>query len=117
MVRIDAVDLTEAGLSHDGTRVSLTLVDQAGEKTLLSLPACCLNKVLTTLPDRPEPGAVHRLDSWTMGISDNGQDLILTLRTPEGVAISFVLKPSQMAGMATLATYGRPRQMPVGTVH
>lgn len=39
MVRIDAVQLTEAGLSNDGTRVHVTLIDRAGEKTLLSLPA------------------------------------------------------------------------------
>jgi hypothetical protein len=117
MVRIDAAQLTEAGLSSDGTRVNLTLVDDAGSKTLLSLPAGCLNKVLTTLPDRPDPGAVHRLDSWNMAVSESGQDLLLTLRTPEGVAISFALKPWQVEGMATLATYGRTRPTQVGTVH
>ena len=31
--------------------------------------------------------------------------MILTLRTPEGMAISFTVKPWQVQGMATIATY------------
>jgi hypothetical protein len=104
--RIDASELTEARLSADGTRLHLTLYDQAGKKVPLSLPTCCMNTLITALPGHPDPGSVHRLDSWTMGTSENGQDLLLTLRTPEGTAISFTLKPWQVEGIATIATYG-----------
>jgi hypothetical protein len=99
--------MTEARLSEDGRRVHLTLVDAGGEKVLLSFPTGCLNTVLSTVPRRPDPDTVHRLDSWSMDTSDNGQELILTLRTPEGLGVSFVLKSWQVEGMATIATYGK----------
>jgi hypothetical protein len=44
-----------------------------------------------------------------MGPGENGQDLVLTLRTPQGLAISFATKPWQVEGMATIATDGRAR--------
>ena len=43
-----------------------------------------------------------------MDTSDNGQELILTLRTPEGLAFVRALKSWQIEGMATIATYGKP---------
>ena len=116
-VKIDAAQLTEARLSGDGTRVHLTLLDQVGEKVLLSLPASCLNTLISTVPGPINPGTVHKLDSWTMGVAENGQDLLLTLRTPEGVAISFTLKPWQVEGMATIATYGNSQRPQPKTVH
>jgi hypothetical protein len=106
LVKIDADQLTEARLSADGTRVLLTLRDDAGQKVSLSLPRNCLNTVLSVVPRHVEPGAIHRLDTWNMGVAENGQDLLLTLRTPEGLAISFALKPWQVEGMATIATCG-----------
>jgi hypothetical protein len=114
LVKIDADQVTEVRLSEDGTRVLMTLLDDAGQKVLLSLPASCLNAVLSVVPRHVEPGAVHRLDNWNMGVAENGQDLLLTLRTPEGLTISFTLKPWQVEGMATIATYGnsqRPKTM------
>jgi hypothetical protein len=106
LVKIDADQLTEVRLSADATRAILTLLDNAGQKISLTLPTNCLNAVLSVVPRHAEPGAVHRLDSWNMGVAENGQDLLLTLRTPEGLAISFTLKPWQVEGMATIATYG-----------
>jgi hypothetical protein len=47
----------------------------------------------------------------------NGQDLILTLRTPEGQAVSFAMKPWQIEGMATIATYGNASGTSAGPVH
>ncbi len=106
MVKIDTDQLTEVKLSADGARVLLRLLDKSGQKISLSLPASCLNLVLSVVPRQIEPDAVHRLDSWHMGVAENGEDLLLTLRTPEGMAISFALKPWQVEGMATIATYG-----------
>ena len=109
--------MTEARLSADGTRVHLTLVDGAGDKVLLSFPVDCLNAVLSTVPRRCDPDMVHRLDSWSMSTSDNRQELLLTLRTPEGLAISFALKSWQVEGMATIATYGKPGTPHARTTH
>lgn len=105
-VRIDIDQLSEVRLSADGSRVLLTLLDDRGQKVTLSLPTNCLNKVFAAVPGQADPGVVHKLDSWSMGTVDNGQDLLLTLRTPEGAAVSFTLKPWQVEGMATIATYG-----------
>jgi hypothetical protein len=43
--------------------------------------------------------------------------MILTLRTPEGMAISFTVKPWQVQGMATVATYGSTREPPNRSIH
>jgi len=84
---------------------------------LLSLPANCLNTVISAVPDHVDPGTVHKLESWTKGAAENGQDLLLTLRTPEGAAISFTLKPWQVEGMATVATYGSSQRVLPKTMH
>jgi hypothetical protein len=109
--------MTEARLSADGTRMHLTLVDGAGDKVLLSFPVDCLNTVLSTVPRRFDRDMVHRLDSWSMAPSDNSQELLLTLRPPEGLAISFALKSWQVEGMATIATYGKPGSAQPRTTH
>ncbi len=80
--------------------------DQDGRTVLFSLPACWLNAMLDTVPQATEPDTVYPLDSWSMDRTGNGQDLVLMLRTPEGGAISFAMKPWHIEGMATIATYG-----------
>ena len=115
--RIDAAELDGARLSPDGTRLTLLLRDAEGRKIALSLPTNCLNTVLTATPRTAEAGTVHPLDTWTMTPSGNGHDMILTLCTPEGTAISFTIKPWQVQGMATIATYGTPRQVAPRSVH
>jgi hypothetical protein len=116
-VKIDADELTEIRLSADGARVLMSLLDTEGRKVSLSLPASCLNAVMSVAPRHAEPGAIHKLDSWNMGAVENGQDLLLTLRTPEGLAISFTLKPWQVEGMATIATYGNAQRSLPKTMH
>jgi hypothetical protein len=39
------------------------------------------------------------------------------LRTPEGAAISFTLKPWQVEGMATIANYGNAQRPLPKTLH
>jgi hypothetical protein len=116
-VKIDAAQLAEIRLSADATRVIMTLLDAAGQKVSLSLPVNCLNAVVSVVPRQVAPDVVHRLDSWSMGVAENGQDLLLTLRTPEGVAMSFMLKPWQVEGMATIATYGSTGRSHPKTMH
>lgn len=116
-VKIDADQLTEVRLSADGVRVLLALLDGTGQKVSVSLPANCLNALVSAVPRQMDPGVVHKLDSWSMSTAENGHDLLLTLRTPEGVAISFTLKPWQIEGMATIATYGNSQRTQPKILH
>jgi len=116
-IRIDAISVIDVRLSHDGEHVHLRLRDAAGKVTALSLPAACLNAILAVLPCRVEPGSVHPLDTWSMAPSPNGQELVLTLCTPEGQSVAFTTKPYQVQGMATIATYGRGRKRRHKSIH
>jgi hypothetical protein len=116
-VKVDADRLTAVRLSADGARLNVDLLDLHGQKVSLSLPTGCLNAMLSVMPRHAKPGTLHKLDSWSMGVAQNGQDLVLTLRTPEGLAISFTLKPWQLEGMATIATYGSAQRLLPKTLH
>jgi hypothetical protein len=72
---------------------------------------------MTAMPQQVETGTVHPLDTWTMGPAENGQDLVLTLRTPQGLAISFTAKRFQVEAMATVATYGHAHSPTTKTIH
>jgi hypothetical protein len=115
--RIDTAELDGVRLSPDGSRLILLLRDTAGQKVSLSLPTHCLNTVLTAAPQSAEAGTVHAVDTWNMALAENGRDMILTLRTPEGMAISFTVKPWQVQGMATVATYGSTREPANRSIH
>jgi hypothetical protein len=114
---IDATELIGVRISSDGKRLRLRVRDQSGQISSFSLPTCWLNAMLNALPRSTGPDKVHPLDSWSMDRIGNGKDLILTLRTPEGQAVSFAMKPWQVEGMATIATYGIQGQTPDRTIH
>jgi hypothetical protein len=116
-VKVDADQLTEVRLSADGARLNMDLLDSKGQKVSLSLPTNCMNAMLSALPRHAKPGSVHKLDSWNMGVAENGQDLLLTMRTQEGLAISFMLKSWQVEGMATIATYGSSQRAQPKSLH
>ena len=90
--RIDA-ELDGVRLSPDGSRLILLLRDTDGQKISLSLPTNCLNAVLTAAPPPAEAGIVQSVDAWNLLPAENGRDMILTLCTAEGKAMSFVIKP------------------------
>jgi hypothetical protein len=106
--RIDA-ELDAVRLSPDGSRLILLLHDASGEKVSLSLPTQCMNAVLTAAPPPASASTAHSVETWNMSPSGNGQELILTLCTTEGMVMSFTIKTWQAAGMATVATHGSPR--------
>jgi hypothetical protein len=115
---IDAKSLIGVKLSADGARLHLKLRDQTGQTVSLSLPACWLNELLSAVPGLAATAeTVHPLGSWSMDRPGTGPDLVLTLRTPEGQAVSFAMKPWQVEGMATIATYGGPPRTPGETIH
>jgi hypothetical protein len=114
---IDVTELISVRLSADQKHLKLTLRDDNGRVVSLSLPARWLNTLQNAMPRQVESGTVHPLDSWSIDRYGNGHDLILTLRTPEGVAVSFAAKPWQVEGMATIATYGCAESGSDGTIH
>lgn len=116
-VSIDAAEFVSVRLSPDRNRLTLMLRDAMGQSISLTLPTACLNTVLTAMPQQINRGTLHSLDSWSMEPAENGQDVVLTLRTPDGLAISFAAKPWQVEGMATIATYGRGSRPSVKVVH
>jgi hypothetical protein len=115
--RVDAAELDSVRLSPDGTRLILLLRDAAGQKVSLSLPRTCAGAVLTAAPQPTEAGIPHQVDAWTMCLADNGQDMILTFCTPEGMVMSFIIKSWQAQAMATVATYGAGRNSARRSVH
>jgi hypothetical protein len=114
--RIDA-ELDGARLSLDGSRLILLLHDAAGQKVSLSLPTQCLSAVLTAAPQPVACGTVHSVETWSMSSGKNGQDMILTLCTPEGMVMSFALKSWQAESMATVATHVSTRNSVGRSVH
>lgn len=115
--RIDAAELDGVRLSSDGSRLVLLLRDAAGKKVSLSLPTTGLNTVLAAMPRSAAMGTRHALDAWCMAPAENGRDMILTLRTPEGLAVSFTIKPWQVQGMATVARFSQPDETPPRSIH
>ncbi len=114
---IEAIELLGLRLSADGKFLRLRVRDQNGGAVSLSLPACWLNVLMNALPQSSGVDVVHPLDSWSMDRLGNGPDLVLTLRTPEGQSVSFAMKPWQVEGMATIATYGTSNRTSGSTVH
>ncbi len=115
--RIDAAELDGVQLSPDGMRLILLLRDAAGQKVSLSLPRRCVSAVLTAAPRPTEAGPPHSVDAWNMSLAENGQDMILTFCTPEGMVMSFTIKSWQAQAMATVATYGTTRGNASHSVH
>jgi hypothetical protein len=73
--------------------------------------------MLNALPLSAGDGVVPPLDSWSVDRTPNSQDLVLTLQTAEGKAVSFAMKRWQVEGMATIATYGSAAGSTQRTIH
>jgi hypothetical protein len=83
----------------------------------LHAPGKLVDSILKTLPRSDTNGAVHPLDSWSFDRTPNGQDLVLTLQTWQGKAVSFAIKRWHVEGMATIATYDNAAESTQQTVH
>jgi hypothetical protein len=115
--RIDAAELDSVRLSPDGKHLILLLRDATGQKVSLSLPQSCAGAILTAAPRPAEASAPHAVDVWTMSLAENGQDVIMTFCTREGMVMSFAIKPWQVQAMATVAAHGTPRDSTSRSVH
>jgi hypothetical protein len=102
---IDAVDLISVSPIDDGSRLKLRVRARDGGIQTVAMPARWLNDLVNAVPHPMLDGSAHPLASWSMQAAAGGE-LLLTLRTPEGEAFSFTMKPWQVQGMGTLATHG-----------
>lgn len=116
-IDIEAMELASVHISLDGRRVRLRVRDQSGRTVRFTLPANWLSSMVNALPRSGGDGVVHPLDSWRLERTPTGQDLVLTLQTPEGKAVSFAMKRWQVEGMATIATYGNVAGTTQQTLH
>ena len=107
--RIDAAAFIGAEMAVDGATLKFTLADRDGRTVVLVLPMACLGELLASLPAQAEvpAGAVREVRAWSLDGPPTAQSrLTLTLQTPEGQLLALRVTPGQIAGMATLATYG-----------
>lgn len=114
---IEATDFIGVQLSEDGTRLQLRARDRGGQTVSFSMPVEWLDALLKAVPRPAAAESVQPLASWSMDRVGDGQDLVLTLRTLQGHSVSFSMKPWQVDGMATIATYGRPTAARSRTLH
>jgi hypothetical protein len=113
---VEAIELLNVRVVHEDGSVRLRIRDQNGQPLTVALPAHWLDAIVTALPWPPTSNEARPLASWTMDRT-SGDDLLLTLRTPDGQAVTFTMKPWQIAGMATIATYGNANPLPKGSMH
>jgi hypothetical protein len=103
---IDAVELVSVRMSEDSTKLCLQLFDEQGNKFQITLPTGCLNRIVAASPRIRGTDTPSTLDDWSMQLAENGRDVLLTLRGPDGASVSFNAKPWQVEGMATIASHG-----------
>lgn len=103
---IDAVELISVRPLGSGNRLRLRVRGRDGSIRSVAIPAKWLNDIVEAAPHPLLDGAALPVASWSMQATNEG-NLLLTLRTPEGQAFSFTVKPWQAQGIGTLASYGQ----------
>ena len=117
MTVIQARQLTTFQVAPDGRSVALNVTDEHAEPATLVFPSECLNELLMTLPDivhralrlrfRDESmRVVYPVGTWDVERGQTAGQLIVTLRTPDGFAVSFSLPALELVRMASRATGG-----------
>lgn len=113
---IDAAELISVRLMPGEGRIRLHIRSQNGQPRTVTIPMQWLDAIVSASPAPPCGAEAHRLASWHLDRTAD-DDLLLTLRTSEGHAVTFTMKPWQLAGMATIATYGNADPPQKGSLH
>jgi hypothetical protein len=102
--------LTTWPVSHVGSRVRLGFADGDGVPRRIDLPMDVMSALLLTLPrilqcalDTRGDGSdcmVHPLGILRVERAAGQEELILTLKTPDGFSIAFALASDELAAMA-----------------
>jgi len=107
---IDVRKLTRFETADDGSSIKILVEDATGRPASLSFPIDCLTSLIMTLPGMVT-GAVQRqqkdptlrvtfpLEQFEVERSSDLDTRILTLRTPDGFAVSFSLSEEQCRGI------------------
>lgn len=113
---LDAAEILDVRLDIGRDRLRLRMRLDNARTCVVSVPCRALDAVVSALPCPPCGCEAQGVASWEISHSST-EDILLTLRTPQGQAFVFAFKPWQMNGIATLARYGRLDAAPRGTQH
>jgi hypothetical protein len=102
--------LTRFETVDDGTSIKIFVEDATGQPATLSFPIECLTSLMMTLPGMVTAAVQRQKKDPTLRVTfpleqfevELGSDLdtrILTLRTPDGFAVSFSLSEEQCRGI------------------
>src|SRR5262245_39767757 len=94
--------LTTFEVSPDGESVAIHVMDDQAQPAALVLPSECLNGLMMTLPEMvrrslrlrfrdPAMRVVYPVGEWDVERSPVPGNVVVTLRTPDGFAVSFAL--------------------------
>jgi hypothetical protein len=117
--RIDVRKLIRFETADDGSSIEMLVQDSAGRSASLSFPIECLTSLIMTLPGMVTSALQHRqkdptlrvvfpLQEFDVELSSNLDTRILTLKTPDGFAVSFGLNEDQCRRIGC-ATPRRPK--------
>src|SRR5262245_62139443 len=112
MTVIRGTRLTTFDVTPDGESFALNMRDDQGRQATLVLPSDCLNELMMTLPEMvrrslqarfrdPSMRIVYPMGSWNVEGSVVPGSVVVTLRTPDGFAVSFGVPPVELFRMWT----------------
>jgi hypothetical protein len=108
--QVDIRSLTTCHVVSDGSAVCLNFEAADGRPVGLRMPRGCIQQLVLTLPHllsmalRAQHGdaslrAVFPLSEWRLEAAAGSKDFILTMRTPDGFEVSFVLSALNVTDM------------------
>src|SRR5262245_10284970 len=111
MTAIRARELTTFDVAPDGQSVSIHVIDDEGSPATLELPSDCLSALLMTLPGIVQRSlrlrfsdqslrVVYPVGDWDVERSPVHGGVVVTLRTPDGFAVSFGLPALELLRMS-----------------
>lgn len=107
---IDVRKLNRFETADNGSSIKILVEDAAGRPVSLSFPIECLTSLIMTLPGMVTAAVQHQqkdptlrvtfpLEQFEVELSPDLETRILTLRTPDGFAVSFSLSEEQCRGI------------------
>jgi hypothetical protein len=109
-IQMNVKSLTTCQVAPDGSAVYLSFEDAGGQSVALQMPRASVQQLVLTLPSllskalRAQHGdsslrAVFPLSEWRLESAAGSKDLILTMRTPDGFEVAFVLGARNVADL------------------
>jgi hypothetical protein len=100
--QVNVRSLTTCQVASDGSAVCLNFEDVHRQPVALRIPRACVQQLVLTLPhllskallaQRADSSlrAVFPLREWRLEAAAGSKDFILTMRTPDGFEVAFVL--------------------------